>query len=596
MPVPNSEIARNFDEYADLLEIHGANEYRVRAYRNAARNISYLSQDLAIMVRQGEDLTKLPGIADDLAGKIKEIIRTGHLSALEELKKTIPEGLIDITHIVGLGPKRAFRLYYDLGITSVEELEKAAREGKVKELSGFGIKTEQSILADIERRGEMRNGKRILLSSAEGIVQPLLAYLWESSGVSQVEVAGSYRRGVETVGDLDILVTFDKNSDVMDRFVAYDGVENVISKGPTRATILLRHGFQIDLRAVPEESYGAALHYFTGSKPHSIAIRKMGMRRRLKINEYGVFKGDKLIAGKTEEEGYEQVGLPYIEPELRENQGEIEAAKGGNLPDLITLENIRGDLHIHTNLSDGRSSLEQMAYAAQEKGYEYLAVTEHSKRLSVAHGINQARLAERIKEIDNLNRKLKNIILLKSIEVDILEDGSLDLSKEILEKLDLVICSVHHKFNLSREKQTERIIRAMQHPYFIILAHPSGRLINEREPYDVDMERLIRAARETGCVLELNAQPDRLDLEDIYCKMARDMGVMVAISSDAHSVDELNFMRYGVIQGRRGWLEPGNVLNSRRWPELKMMLNRSRTGTGLTKASTNVPERLTAAR
>ncbi len=463
-------------------------------------------------------------------------------------------------------------------------------------MPGFGIKTEQSILADIERKGEEREGKRVLFFLAERIVQPILAYLWESRGVSRVEAAGSYRRGLETVGDLDILATYEKESDIMDRFVNYDGVEKVISKGTTRSTVLLRHNFQVDLRVVPEESFGAALHYFTGSKPHSIAIRKLGIRRKLKINEYGIFKKDKLIGGKTEEEVFELVGLPYIEPELRENRGEIQAAITGLLPKLITPEDIHGDLHVHTDLTDGRSSLDQMVRAAQEKGYEYIAITEHSKRLTIARGIDPPRLMHRIKEIDDLNRKLQNIVLLKSEEVDILEDGSLDLPDEILRKLDMVICSVHYKFNLTREKQTERIIRAMRQPYFLVLAHPSGRLINEREPYDVDMESIIETARETGCVLELNAQPDRLDLEDIYCKMARDMGVTIAISSDAHSVDEMNFMRYGVIQGRRGWLEPKNVLNCQKWPELKRTLARFHRRPISVRTSSDTSEKLIATR
>ncbi len=596
MPIYNSEVARIFDEYADLLEIHGANEYRVRAYRTASRNISYLSHNLSDMIRQGEDLTKLPGIADDLAGKITEIVKTGHLSALEELKKTIPEELRKITRIAGLGPKRAYRLYYGLGISSIRELEKAAREGNIKELPGFGIKLEQAILDDIERRGKLREGRRVLYSAAEEIVQPLLAYLWDAKGVKGVEVAGSYRRGVETVGDLDILITSEKVSDAVDHFTSYDEVERVIARGTTRSSVILRGGLQVDLRVVPEESYGAALHYFTGSKAHSIAIRKRGVRRRLKINEDGVFTRDQLIAGRTEEEVYARVDLPYIEPELRENRGEIEAALRNNLPDLITLNDIRGDLHSHTNLTDGHSSLEEMALAAKKRGYEYLAITEHSKRLTVAHGLNKARLAEQIERIDSLNNQLNGIIVLKSIEVDILEDGSLDLPDDILKKLDLVICSVHHKFNLPREKQTERIIRAMHNPYFMILGHPTGRMIDERPPYDVDVERLIKAAKETGCILELNSQPERLDLDDIYCKMARDMGVMVAINSDAHSTQELDFMHYGVIQGRRGWLEPKNVLNTRSWPELKKLLQKSRKTLVSGAAPGNISEKIGAKR
>lgn len=575
MPIHNAEIDEIFNKYADLLEIDGANQYRVRAYRIAARNISDLSQSVADMAKQGDDLSKLPGVGKDLAGKLAEIVDTGKLSQLEELKKTIPAELVELMEIGGLGPKRASKLFRELGITSVKQLEAAAREKKVRKLSGFGAKTEEAILADIERKGEARGEKkRLKLSMAEELARPLLAYLRKVRGVKQVEVAGSYRRGMETVGDLDILATHYNDSELIERFTKYEDVDRIISKGSTRSTVVLRNGLQVDLRAVPEESYGAALHYFTGSKSHNIAVRQMGVNKGLKINEYGVFKGDMRIAGKSEEEVYAQVNLPYIEPELRENRGEIEAAGKGNLPDLITLEDIRGDLHVHTKATDGRSSLEDMARAAQERGYQYLAITEHSKHVPVAHGLDEKRLAEHIEDIDRLNEQLNNLVLLKSIEVDILEDGSLDLSDKILKKLDLVVCAVHYKFNLPKEKQTERLIRAMDKAYFTILAHPTGRMINEREPYDLDMERLMKAVKETGSVLELNAQPQRLDLVDVQCKMAKEMGVMVAISTDAHSIEELNFMRYGVIQGRRGWLEDKDVLNTRSWKELQKLLRK----------------------
>ncbi|MFP3879819.1 MAG: DNA polymerase/3'-5' exonuclease PolX, partial [Dehalococcoidia bacterium] len=400
----------------------------------------------------------------------------------------------------------------------------------------------------------------------------LLDYLSGLDGVKRVEAAGSYRRKKETVGDLDILVTHKKQTDVMKPFVEYEDVERVVSKGETRSTVVLRFGVHVDLRAVPEASYGAALHYFTGSQPHNIAIRKMGVKRGLKINEYGVFRHDKRIAGSTEDEVYSHVDLPYIEPELRENNGEIEAAQKGKLPELVTLEDIRGDLHSHTEATDGRSSLEEMAKAAREKGYEYLAITEHSKHVTVAKGLDARRLGEQIEEIDRLNEKLDGIVLLKGIEVDILEDGSLDLPHHILKKLDLVVCAIHYKFNLPADKQTERIVKGIDNPYFTILAHPTGRMIGEREPYALDMERLMKAAKETNCFLEINAQPDRLDLTEVYAKMAKEMGIMIAVSTDAHSVNELNFMRFGVYQARRGWLASENVLNTRSWKELKKLI------------------------
>jgi DNA polymerase (family X) len=592
MSVQNSEVARIFDEYADLLEIYGANEYRVRAYRSAARNISYLSQNLNDMVKQGEDLTRIPGIADDLAGKITQIIKTRHLSQLDELKKSIPPALVSITHIAGLGPKRAHRLFYEAGISSVKDLENAARAGKIKDIPGFGIKIEKSILADIEDRGPSREGPRILYSAAENLAQPLLAHLAESTGITRLEAAGGFRRGTETVGSLNILAAAEDDSDLMDRFVNYDGVEKLLSRDRVHSAAVFYGGLQVELNIIPSSRFGMALFNYTGSRAHCDAIRRLAARRRLKINEFGVFKGEELIAGQDEDEIYSLVNTPFIEPELRENRGEVEAGRANSLPQLLNLKDIHGDLHVHTDYTDGRSSLEEMARAAQEKGYEYMAITEHSQHLTVAHGLNSARLAARIEAIDNLNRKLSGIKLLKSIEVDILEDGSLDLPDKILSRLDFVVCAVHHKFNLSREQQTERIIRAINHPYFMILAHPTGRLINDRDAYDVDMERLIRAARQAGCILELNAQPERLDLDDVYCKRAKELGVKVSISSDAHSFKELDFMHYGVIQARRGWLETGDVINTLTWAELKKTLDKSRAARSVGKNVSEVSRAL----
>jgi DNA polymerase (family 10) len=575
VPVHNAEIAQIFNDYADLLEIQGANQFRVRAYRTAARNIADLSQSLADMVARGEDLEELPGIGKDLAAKVADIVTSGRLPHLEELEKEVPAGLLDLTRLAGLGPKRIGALYQKLGITSLEQLEAAVREQRIRELPGFGAKTEQAILAEIERRGGLRAEKRFKLSVAQRLARPLLDYLQKARGVKRVEAAGSYRRRKETVGDLDILVTASLGSEVMERLAEYEAVARVISRGSTRSTVVLRFGLQVDVRAVPEEDYGAALHYFTGAKAHTVAIRKIGVSKGLKINEYGVFRGKKRVAGSTEEEVYAQVGLPYIEPELREDRGEIEAARRGELPELVEPEDIRGDLHAHTSATEGRASLEEMARVAREKGYEYLAITDHSKRLSMTHGLDEKRLAEQIRQIDRLNGKLDGFIILKGIEVDIMEDGSLDLADDILKELDLLVCSVHHKFNLSQDKQTERIVRAISHsPTFTILGHPTGRLIGQREPYDVDMEKVMKAARECGCVLEVNAQPERLDLNDVHGRMARDMGVMVAISTDAHSANDLDLMPFGVYQARRGWLGPGDVLNTRGWKELKKLLRR----------------------
>ncbi|MFW6160371.1 MAG: DNA polymerase/3'-5' exonuclease PolX [Acidobacteriota bacterium] len=573
MPIHNSDIADIFNKVADLLEIQGANPFRVRAYRDAARTIGGLSKSVADMISQEKDLSGLPGIGQDLAGKIKTIIKEGSLPLLEDLKKKIPAELSDLMSIESLGPKRIHALYTNLNITSFKELQKAAEEGKVRSLSGFGEKTEQKILEEIKRlKGEAIG--RALLVEAEQIVSPYIEYLKKDKSLKDIAVAGSFRRRRETVGDLDILSTSKENSSLMDLFVNYEDVKKILSKGDTRSSVILRRGIQVDLRVVPEKSYGAALLYFTGSKAHNIAVRKIGQKKNLKINEYGVFKGKKSIAGKTEEDVYKKIGLPYIEPELRENRGEIEAAQKKNLPQLVTLKDIKGDLHVHTRATDGRYTLEQMAEAAEERDYSYMAITDHSKKVSVANGLDEKRLAQQIKEIDKLNEKIKNFTLLKSIEVDILEDGSLDLPDDILSRLDLVVCSIHYKFNLPREKQTERIIRALDNPHVNILAHPTGRMLNQREPYQVDMEKVMEAAKERGCFLELNAYPDRLDLDDAYCKLAKEIGLKVAVSTDAHSINDLEFMRFGIGQARRGWLEPSDIINTRGLDELRRLLKK----------------------
>jgi len=557
---------------ADLLEIQGSNTFRVRAYRNAARTIENLSRSAVDMVNQDEDLTELKGIGKDLAKKIKEIVETGELSMLEDLKKEIPFELSDFMDIPGIGPKRVHAIYEELGVKSLDELKKAAEKHRIQEIGGFGEKTEKIILEGLKKADKTE--KRLKLSIADEIATPLLEYLRKAEGVKEVIVAGSYRRRKETVGDLDILVSHKKNSDMMEHFIKYEDVRKVISSGKTRSSVLLRSGLQVDLRSVAEVSCGAALHYFTGSKAHNIAIRKIGQSKGLKINEYGIFKGKKRIAGKTEEEVFRSVGLPYIQPELRENRGEIEAAKNKKLPSLVKLKDIRGDLHSHTNRTDGNFSLEEMAKGAKERGYEYLAITDHSKHVTVAGGMDSKELSEQIREIDKLNDKIDGITILKSIELDILEDGTLDLPNDILKELDFVYCSVHYKFNLSREKQTERIIRAMDNPYFNILAHPTGRLIGKRDPYEVDMEQLMKAAKERGCFMEINSNPERLDLSDIHTKMAKDMRIKISISTDAHNITDFDYIRFGICQGRRGWLEKQDVLNTRGLDELKKLINR----------------------
>ena len=560
MPVQNAEIAELFNRYADLLEIEDANPFRVRAYRNAARVIEGYSQGMASLVDAGRDLDELPGIGKDLAAKIETIVRTGRLPQLESIQKRTPRALSDLMRLPGLGPKRVKLLYRELKIRSVDDLMRAARSGRLAELAGFGGKTVTKILEALTRAAP--GGQRLKLAAAEQAAQPLVAWLEKTPGVKRVDVAGSFRRRKETVGDLDILVTCVRGAPVMKRFVKYDAVAAVLSQGESRSAVRLRSGLQVDLRVIPAESYGAALYYFTGSKAHNIAVRKIAVGRKLKINEYGVYRGEKRIAGRTEEEVFRSVGLPYIPPELREDRGEIAAAARKRLPSLVTLEDIRGDLHSHTNATDGHATLKEMVEAARELGYEYLAVTDHSKRLTVAHGMDKRRLLAQVEAIDKLNAKLKGFRILKSMEVDILEDGSLDMPDDALKELDLVVGAVHSKFDLPAKQQTRRLIRAMDNRHLNIIAHPSGRLINEREPMAMDVERMFHAAKQRGCCLEVNAQPDRLDLDDVHCKLAKDMGLKFVISSDAHSTDGLNAMRFGVDQARRGWLEPADVLNT----------------------------------
>jgi len=574
MPIYNADIAEIFDEIADYLEIDkDENPFRVRAYRNAARTVRGLGAELKDLVAQKEDLTKLPGIGKELAAKIDEILQTGTTQALKKLQDKIPAQVIQILKIPQLGPKRVRILYHDLKIQSLAQLMQAAQEGRIRSLPGFGQKTEIQILEAAKAFSARQT--RFKIATARPQVDSLLDYLKTVPGVKQAVAAGSFRRSQESVGDLDILVVAGGKSAVMDAFVAYAGVNEVLSKGTTRSSVRLRSGLQVDLRRVEPQSFGAALQYFTGSRAHNIAVRRLGRQRGLKINEYGVFKFDARVAGETEQSVYHSIGLAYIPPELRENRGEIEAARDHRLPRLIELKDLRGDLHSHTDWSDGRNTLEEMIAAARQKGLQYLAVTEHSDRLKIAGGLGASRLLAQIEKIDKLNAGLHGITLLKGIEVEILKDGGLDLADDILGRLDLVVGSIHSHFNLPRQKQTERILRAMDHRYFSILAHPINRLIDERAPIAVDMPRVIEKARARGCYLELNSNPRRLDLYDTYCQAARQAGVLVAVNSDAHSVDSFDHLRYGVGQARRGWLEKKDVINTRPLGELRKLLKRT---------------------
>jgi DNA polymerase (family 10) len=572
----NEDIARGFDETADILEIEQENPFRVRAYRNAARTLRSLGEEVADEVARGENLAGLPGVGEDLAAQIVEMVSTGHLRKLDALRPTAPKLALALTHLPGLGPKRAVRLCQGLRPKpkTLQDVVAACREGRVRSLPGFGVKSEQALLERLS--ADLQRPTRYKLASVEPYVAAVLANLRDLKAVERIEAAGSYRRRKETVGDLDFVAASRSPVKVIERFTSMPEAANILAAGRTKASLVLTRGIQVDLRVVAPASYGAALLYFTGAKAHAIALRRMAQERGLKINEYGVYRGAERIAGETEASVYAALGLSYIEPELREQTGEIEAAARHALPKLVRLADVKGDLHAHTTASDGMNSLEEMARAARDRGLEYLAITDHSQRLAIAHGLDAARLRQQGNAIDELNSHMRGFTILKGVEVDILKDGTLDLPDEALKRLDLVMAAIHSDFALPREKQTERILRALDNRYVTILAHPTGRLLLERDPYDIDMPRIMRAARARGCLLEINAQPDRLDLDDAHCRMAKGEGVKLSLGTDAHRVADLDHLAFGVDTARRGWLEAGDIVNTRSIKELKALLAAAR--------------------
>lgn len=573
MSIHNEDIASVFAEIADLLEIRGENPFRVRAYRNGAQEVRLLPMELAEMLAKGADLTRVPGIGVALAGKIEEMIDSGSCAALNKLKKQLPPDVTEILHLPGLGPKRVHALHYDLDIHTPEQLYRTAKSGRLRRLPGFGPKIEERIVSTLETHPSRK--RRFARVTAVRYAEPLVSWLERAETVDTVVIGGSYRRRRATIGNLNILVATSDPKAATDRLAAYDEVDTIRYDGSTRSTATLKNGLQVELRVVDPESLGATLHYLTGSKTHRAAIRALARRQGLAVEEQGVFEGSKRVAGETEESIFHALGLPYIEPELREERGEIEAARNGLLPILVERSDLRGDLHCHTVATDGHGTLEEMVSAAREQGLEYLAITDHSKRLTMVHGLDSRHLLRQMDEIDRLNETLDGFRVLKGIEVDILEDGTLDLPNRVLGRLDLVVGAIHTRYNLTRAKQTRRILKAMDHPHFSILAHPTGRLIAAREPYDVDMARIVRHARDRGCYLELNSNPKRLDLVDSDCRMAREEGVLVSVDSDAHSTFDLANLRWGVGQARRGWLEAGDVLNTRPLKELLPLLHRT---------------------
>jgi DNA polymerase (family 10) len=559
--VDNAEVARVFEEVGDLLEILGENPFRVRAYRNAARTLRSMGEPVArLAARDPGAPAKLPGIGGDLAGKILEILKTGDLEMRRGLTKKVPSSLIEMMRVEGIGPKRARQLYQDLGIRTLQELEEAARSGRLLELRGMGPTLQARLLQGIA--AQRARGSRYRLDEAERQVLPLVEYLRGAPGVGTIDVAGSFRRRCATVGDVDLLVAAKNGRAVADLFVAYSRVARVLAHGPTRSSVLLESGLQADLRVVRDASYGAALHYFTGSKTHTIAVRAMAVKRGLKINEYGVFKGARSIAGRTEEEVYRAVGLRFVPPELREGRGELEAARRGALPDLVELRQIRGDLQMHTDASDGADSLEAMARACRERGYAYMAITDHTKSQREAGGMDGAGFRRQSRAIDDLRRRRPGLAIFKSAEIDILPDGGLDLDDATLASLDLAMAAVHSKFNMTERAMTERVLKALRHPSVRIFAHPTGRLLGRREPCPIDMLAIARFAADTGVLLEIDAQPERLDLDDVRIRMAKEAGARFVVDTDAHAVGDLDLMRFGVDQARRGWLTAADVANT----------------------------------
>jgi DNA polymerase (family 10) len=559
----NKDVADLFNEIASILELKGENVFRVNAYRRAAENIEGLSRDIEEVADEGT-VAELPGVGKDLEGKILEYLKTGKMKFLEGLRKETPPVLLEMLHIPGIGPKTAVRLHKELKIESLADLRKAAAAHRIQRLPKMKAKTEENILKGLDFLS--RSSGRTPIGVAYPIAARIVAALEPLREVRRISAAGSLRRWRETVGDIDILVSSSDAVKVIERFTRLDEVERVLAEGSTKASVITKERIQVDLRVVEEESYGAALAYFTGSKEHNIRLREMAIKKGMKLSEYGVFKEsgtvEKLIAGRTEEEVYKVLGLPYIPPEIREDAGELEAAKKGELPELVDLGDIKGDFHCHSNYSDGAAPIEELARAAPKKGYKYILLTDHSKSLTVANGLSDERRLEQLAAIDKLNARLKGFRILKGAEVDILASGELDMSDELLERLDIVYAAVHSRFKMSRADMTKRVIAAVENPHVNVLAHPTGRLIGTRDAYDIDMDAVMKAAAKQGTAIEINAHPSRLDLDAANCRKAAGLGVMIAIGTDMHILSEFDYMIYGVGTARRGWLTRKDILNS----------------------------------
>lgn len=578
----NAELARNLDLLADLSELDGANSFSVRAYRNAAATVRALDEQVTSLLTSGFDLTQIKGIGKEIAAKLKTMVETGALPQIAALQERLPLGLLEVVQVKGVGAKQARALYDALGVASLDDLEAAAKDGRIAGLGGFGAKTQERILKGID--SFRRNSGRLRISEVDAVLTPLLAGLRAVPGVERLEVAGSYRRRRETVGDIDLLAVAGNRLALSDALIDWPDVRQVLGKGETKTSVELGNGLQVDMRIVEAESFGAALLYFTGSKEHGVALRQRALERGWHLNEYGLFEGGepgrervggKRLGGASEEEIYALLDMVTVPPELRENRGEVEAAAAGRLPELVELSDIRGDLHMHSTWSDGSDSVRDMVAAARAKGYEYIALTDHSAAQAFVGGLGEEKLARQHSELDEIDKELTGITLLRGLEVDILKDGSLDLADEWLERLDVVIISVHSHMELSRDEQTARVIRAVSHPRVNILAHPTARIIGGRDPIDVDLEAVLAACLANGVAVELNAAGKRLDLSVENLEIARRLGVTVSIGTDSHAARSLGAMALGVAQARRAWLGPERVLNTKPLAELRKFLAKS---------------------
>lgn len=564
----NQKIADIFEEIADLLEMEDV-QFKPRAYRKAAISIRSMTKDIREVYKEKglKGLDKIPGVGKSMALKIEEIIKTGHLKYYQKLKKKMPAHIEELVAIEGVGPKIVKKLYKKLKIRTIQDLEEAVRKHKIQKIKGFGSKVEQNILEGISLV-KRRTGRRLLGFTLPEALE-IKKQLEEFSGVERVDLAGSTRRGKETIGDIDILAIANQPKKVVDFFVSLPQIKKIIAKGPTKGAVILKSDIDCDLRVLKKESYGSALMYFTGSKAHNIRIRKLAQEKGWKLSEYGLFKEKKRIAGKTEKEVYKKLGLDFIEPELREDRGEIEAALEKRLPKLVGEKDLKGIFHVHSKWSkDAVGEIEEIARRAQKLGFEYLTISDHVGTLYIAGGLKEQDILRQIKEIKKINRKLKNFKILTSAETNILKNGKIDISDKVLEKLDVVIAAIHSHFKLSKKEMTERMIRAIKNPNVDIIAHPTGRIIEAREPYQLNLEKVLRAAKEYNTCLEINSFPDRLDLKDIDVKMAKDFGVKLAIGIDAHNPNQLSYYKFGLITARRGWAEKKDIINTLSWEKV----------------------------